>query len=125
MVDKEGKYKVNAWWLTLSNWAAALRSKEGERWEDIQKLSHVSSGEKAPTPLLPTPVMQLKKCHGGGIDNADSYFKFAQNGRDFIIGQLNIYKPQYLISIISGLNTARLVWFAEGVMSPTTPDWKC
>lgn len=113
---EECRYFFNGWWTMMAQWADVLLSDHiYESWHKIQSSFIPSSTiedrdkwvqERNKESLGKCACIQLKKAPGGGGINKEDFFTVVKEDKDFVLRQLSIYSPHFIISCGSNDNWA-------------------
>lgn len=108
------------WWATLARWCYFI-AMPSATWQHA--LSDIRDSDAIRKALSAHCIIQLKKTWGGGSVSAQSLDECVATDRDYIISQLSIYTPQFIIACgngdhLKGLFGAEIgdrKWTANGV----------
>lgn len=107
----------NSWWTLMAQWTDVLLPNKNayESWHQIQSSFIPSSkittedhnkwiDERNKESLEKCACIQLKKAPGGGELNKEDFFTVVKEDKDFILRQLSIYSPHFIVSCGSNDN---------------------
>jgi len=102
-------------WNTITRWIKGIRDLEREiDWEEISKIKEHDRTET----LRSIAAMNLKKVPGGGSSKKEDIKEFAQNNRDLINTQYELYNPDITICCGTGTIVKTTLDVCSGI------DWK-
>ena len=96
---KELELEPTPWWATIARWCFFIDAPRAT-WQ--QAMSEIRDSESIKTALSRHCVIQLKKTWGGGSVSNQSLEQCVAADKQYIVSQLSIYTPQFIIACGNG-----------------------